>query len=224
MMSGVRVCTDAPTFDRWAAALPGLALPAELRPVGLGRADLRPVEPRPVEPRPVELRATGPGRAEPRSSHDRPEWAVPPLVAASLALHGCAEVAITVRLTMPGGDGFGCFGLAGDLAASLVRSGPDVQIGLFDLGELVEQVVQLVPVEPPPLVDAAAAAVRIALIGADAAAASWHRVLIGGEKGWQRTLLPDDPSHLIAVSDVRRELAADLRFAITTCLTGDDGV
>jgi hypothetical protein len=162
--------------------------------------------------------------AEPQLSRDHPGRAVPPLVAASLALHACAEVAVTVQVTMPAGDSFGCFALAGDLAASLVRSGMDVQIGLFELGELVDQVVQLVPAEPPPPAEAASGCVRITVVGADAAVAGWRRILIGGESCWRRMQSDADPDRLIPVPDLRRELTADLRFAITHCLTGDDGV
>jgi hypothetical protein len=146
---------------------------------------------------------------------------VPPLVAASLALHGCAEVAIVLRLSLPEGETFGCFGLAADLAAGLVRSGQDVEIGLFGSGELVEEVVRHVPGSPPPPVAAATGCVRIAVLGADAAIAGWQQILVSGESQWRRMQCGSDPGHLIRVQDVHEELAADLRDALASFLVRD---
>lgn len=190
MNSGIRLRTDWPTYQGWARALSGLALPAELRPTEL--ADLGPAEPKPV----------------------------PPLVAASLALHGCADVAITLRVTMPAGDAFGCFGLAGDLAASLVRCGAEVDIGLFDISHLVDEVIRLVPVAPPPPRDAASGCVRITVLGTDAAVGGWQQILVSGECQWRRMQSGAQPHRLVTVADVHHELAADLRFALTDCLAG----
>lgn len=200
MNSGLRVRVDSATFGCWARALSGLALPTELEP-----AETRP-EARPEPLRPEE------------------SMPVPPLVAASLALHGCAEVVITLRLTMPEGDVFGCFGLAGDLAAGLVRCGAEVEIGLFALGQLVEEVVRLVPPLPPPPMDAATGCVRITVMGADAAVAGWQQILVAGESQWRRMQSGADPNRLVTVPDVHRELTADLRFVLTGCLAGGHGV
>jgi hypothetical protein len=144
-------------------------------------------------------------------------------VAASLAVHGCAEVAVTVRLTMPEADAFGCFGLAGDLAAGLVRSGQDVEIGLFDVSDLVDQVVRLVPARPPAPIDASTGCVRITVLGPDAAVAGWQQILVGGESQWRRMQAGADPNRLVTVLDVHRELAADLRFVLAECLADGDG-
>jgi hypothetical protein len=190
--TGVWVRTDSVTFEGWARARSGLALPEELQP---GRTD------------------------EPDGGV---AISVPPLVAASLALHGWAEVAVTVRLTMPEGDLFGCFGLAGDLAAGLVRSGQDVRIGLFDVAGLVDEVIRLIPALPPPPAEAATGCVRITVHGADAAVAGWQQILLAGESQWRR-IQAGNPSRMVTVSDVHRELAADLRFVITGCLAAGDG-
>jgi len=186
------VRTEHAAFERWARALSGLALPEELRP--------------PPPPGPLSSEKTTP---------------VPPLVAASLALHGCAEVAVTLRVTMPEGDVFGCFGLAGDLAASLVRCGAEVEIGLFGLTELVDEVVRLVPPAPPPPMDGATGCVRITVLTADAAVAGWQQTLVAGESHWHRMHSGADLSPLVMVSDVHRELAADLRFVLAHCITGN---
>lgn len=194
MTAGVRVHTDRATYERWVRALAGLALPEELRPAGTGAPD----------------------------PPDATVVAVPPLVAASLALHGWVEVAVTVRLTMPGGDTFGCFGLAGDLAAGLVRRADEVEIGLFGLGDLVEEVVRLVPIDPPAPGEAGTGCVRITVLGADAAVPGWQRILVGGESRWHRMQSGADPYRVVPVADVHRELAADLRYVITGLLTGRD--
>jgi hypothetical protein len=195
--SGVRIRTDRATFDGWARTLSGLALPEELRPAGQS------------------------GAASAQSVSDKCQSRpVPPLVAASLALHGCADVAVTLRITMPEGDCFGCFGLAGDLAAGLVRCGTDVEIGLFELGELVEEVIRLVPEVPPPPLAAATGCVRITVLSADAAAPSWQQILVAGESQWRRMQSGAQQHPLVTVSDVHGELAADLRFALADCLAG----
>jgi hypothetical protein len=158
---------------------------------------------------PEELRPPDAGAGEP----------VPPLVAASLALHSCAEVAITVRLNLPAGAAFGCFGLVEDLAAGVFRSDQTVEIGLFQIGELVDQVVRLVPELPPAPSDSVVGSVRIAVVGAEAAVAGWQLTLLGGGRKWRRVHSDSDPNRLEIVPDLARELAADLRFALAECLT-----
>lgn len=196
MNSGVRIRVDRSRFECWARALSGLALPADLTPSEPRLGDLAPEESLPV----------------------------PPLVAASLALHGCAEVVVMLRVTMPDGDALGCFGLAGDLAAGLVRCGAEVEIGLFALGEMVEEVVRLIPPLPPPPIDAATGCVRITVMGADASVAGWQQILVGGESQWRRMQSGAGPNRLVTMSDVHRELAADLRFVLADCLAGGLGV
>jgi hypothetical protein len=144
------------------------------------------------------------------------------VVAASLALHGVADIAVTVRIAMPEGDAFGCFRLSGDLAASLVRCGEDVEIGLFEIGELIGEVIRLVPVAPPPPLEAASGCVRITVMGPDAAVAGWQQILLAGENHWRRMQSGAEPHRLVPVSDVHGELAADLRFVLAGCLAGDN--
>jgi hypothetical protein len=139
---------------------------------------------------------------------------LPPGVAASLAVHGCADAAITVRLTMPEETALACFGVSGPLAAGLIRSGDQVDVGLFPRSELVEQVVRLIPPAPPAPLEAAAGCVRITVHDADAAATGWQQILVSGESHWCRMQLGTEPNRLVTVSDVRRQLAADLRFAL----------
>ncbi len=95
-----------------------------------------------------ELPRADPDRARPGPPNPRPV-AVPRVVAASLALHGCADLAITLRLWAPAGGWFACFVICGDVGASVLRDGDQREIGLFRLSALVGEVVRLVPVEPP---------------------------------------------------------------------------
>jgi hypothetical protein len=208
---GVWVGTDRRTFESWTRAWSGLALPQELRPPGLGPSETGAGE-----------RGSGETGSEETGPDERgdPGTPVPPLVAASLAVHGCAELAVTVRLTLPEGERFACFGVAGDLAAGLIRSGSDVQIGLFGLDDLVDEVVRLVPARSPAPSEAASACVRITVLTADEATPGWQQILIAGDSQWRR--IRSDPNHMVLVSDVHRELAADLRFVIIGCLTGPD--
>jgi hypothetical protein len=199
----VWVRTDRATFEGWAWARAGGALPEGLRPEGL---------------RPEGLRPDTPGLVEATDPDLTP---VPPMVAASLALHGWAEAAVTVRLSRADGDVLGCFGLSGDLAAGVVRSRDEVRIGLFDVADLVDQIVALVPDRPPPsgpLPEVTPDHVRIGVLGADAAIAGWQQTLVGGQSQWRRRQPGSDPGLLLPVTDVRRELAADLRFALADCL------
>ena len=124
MSTGVRLRTDRQTFEEWARVMPGVVLPKEL---GFSTAPLG-------------------GYAGDR--------VLPPVVAASLALHSCADVAITLNRWVPDQRVFSCFAIAGDLAASLVRGGDDVEIGLFGLSSVVPEVIRLVPAEPPRVADA----------------------------------------------------------------------
>ncbi|HST81769.1 MAG TPA: hypothetical protein VLL08_08560 [Kineosporiaceae bacterium] len=196
--------TDRATFEGWARALSGLVLPPDLLPPDLQSADLPS----------VESAKSLPGRSLP----------VPPVVAASLALHGCAEIVVMLRITMPDGDATGCFGLSGDLAAGLVRCGEDVEIGLFEIGELIDQVIRLVPVAPPPPLEAASGCVRITVMGPDATVGGWQQILLAGERHWRRMQSGAEPHRLVAVSDVHGELAADLRFVLAGCLAGGNRV
>jgi hypothetical protein len=226
--SAVWVRTDRATFEDWARARPGLALPEELRPEDL----------RPEELRPEGLRPAGDGT-------ELSAVPVPPVVAASLALHGYAEAAVIVRRSrgvslnssacgapgalhrarpcydgelrdtpQPGEEMFGCFGLSGDLAAGLVRAGQDVDIGLFGLAELVDQVVRLVPDRPAEGIDR----VQVMVLGADAAAAGWQQILIGTAGEWR---VQREPDRWWPVAEVRAELAADLRWALAEALAQD---
>jgi hypothetical protein len=200
---------DRATFERWAQALGGLPLPEEVRPTepAFVAAGARPSK----------------GESGAESSGAERSLPVPPSVAAALAVHGCAEVAVTVRLTMPEGAVFACFGLYGEIATGLVRSGDDVDIGLFRLDQLVEQVIWLVPAIPPAPMDAAPGCVRISVLGADAAVAGWQQILVSGETHWLRMQSGTDPIRLVPVFDVHQELAADLRFVLAGCLARAEG-
>ena len=225
MTAAVWVRTDRATFEDWARARPGVALPEELRPEELRPEELRPAG-RPPAGRPTE-RLRPEGFRPAGGVTERPAVPVPPVVAAALALHGYAEAAVIVRRGKgmspdsradrgaasghPGDETFGCFGLSGDLAAGLVRAGQDVDIGLFGLAELVDQVVRLVPARPSDGVDR----VEVMVLGADAAAAGWQQILIGTRGRWRVQLEPDRWS---AVAEVRAELAADLRWALAEAL------
>jgi hypothetical protein len=160
-MSAARLFrTDRETFDRWARALPGLPLPSEMTsdPGADDTSDGGLV---------IDLSA-GPGPV-----------AVPPEVAASLAVHGCAEVAVVVRVEAPAGPTLAVFGALGSLAAGLVREPGQVEIGLFELSELVDRVTALAPPAMPAPADGAACSVRIAVLGADAAVAGWEQTWVG---------------------------------------------
>jgi hypothetical protein len=199
MNTGIRVCTDEATFAQWAQAMPGMALPTELMPTELMPAELMP--------------------AEPARCRDRGLAVIPPAVAASLALHGCAQVAITLRLWGPEGGAFACFAIDGDLSASVLRSGDVVEVGLFRLSAVIEEVVRLVPIVPPAvtLVEGqvgAGAGVELTVVPADAAIAGWRLTLVGGGSGWRR--IPSDVSRgpMAPVRNVRSEVAAELRSAL----------
>lgn len=221
MNSGVLVRTDRISFERWAQALAGVALPEELRPVAPAESGLS-------GPGLSESGLSGPGLSESGSGAPGPAlpapMPVPPVVAASLALHGYSEIALTVQVTMPDRNLLGCFGLVGGMAASLVRSGEQIEIGLFELGELVDQVIRLVPVAPPPPLNIPPGQVRITVIGADAAVPGWQQTLIGGRSHWRRQQTEVDLPRLDLVADVHRELAADLRFALADSLAGNPRV
>jgi hypothetical protein len=163
-MSVARVFrTDRETFDRWAQALPGLPLPSEMTSGDAGGGLV------------IDVSA-GPGPV-----------AVPPEVAASLAVHGCAEVAVVVRVEASAGPTLAVFGALGSLAAGLVRGPSQVEIGLFELSDLVDRVIDLVPAVPVAGVTEvphegvtdSSCSVRIAVMGADAAVAGWEQAWFG---------------------------------------------
>jgi hypothetical protein len=218
MSTGIRLRTDRVTFEQWIQATPGAALPTELTSEttnGAGR------------------RSTGgksPGDGSPGESH---LVEIPPVVAASLAVHGCAEAAITVRMWAPSGGCFGCFGIVGDLAGSVVQSGTELEIGLFEVGAVVDEVVRLIPARPPsgwatvgegPAMAGLEAVenvgVQITVLTADAAVAAWQRTLVGGVRGWREPSYPPRPGDLADLAD----LAGRPGVADTTDLTGTPGV
>jgi hypothetical protein len=195
MSAGVRLRTDRQTFEQWARAMPGVVLPAELQFAPAGQVG-------------------GAG-----------ETALPPVVAASLALHGCAEVAVTLRRWQPDQSVFSCFSIAGELAASLLHGGDEVEVGLFGLSCVVPEVMRLVPAEPPPIEGAAdSAGVEVTVIAADAATGGWQQTLVGGGPRWRRVRHRAAPARawLEPVRDVHQELAADLRFALADCIGGNE--
>lgn len=208
MIPGVRVRTDDETFDRWADHLPALALPPELRCAAVAAVGK-------TAERPGSGPATG--------------IAVPPVVAASLAVHGCADVAVLVRVLLPSGEVVGCFSAAGELAAGLVRSAQGVEVGLHTVADLVPEIVRLVPDAPPchrpmPL---GGCSVGIAVLAADSAVTGWRHLLVCAASGdglgtcW-RAEPPTDGDR--PVVDARQNLAADLRFVLAECLdTAADG-
>jgi hypothetical protein len=213
--SGIRIQTDRATFNGWVTAMSDLALPAELRSESLDPERFgHPGEPSSLAAELVEsAQRSGSARTERRPG------AIPPVVAAALALHDCAEVAVTLWVVRPTDTLFGCFGLVDDLAAGLIRHGEEMEVGLFDLTELVGQVIRLVPVEPRDQ----DTSVRITVMGADAAVAGWQQILTNRENIWYRTSF-DQVSESTPVLDLHQELAADLRFALADCLAGGEDV
>jgi hypothetical protein len=189
--TGIRLHTDRAMFQAWARAMPGVVLPSELE-------------------------IFGPGEGQ-----DPGETALPPVVAASLALHGCPELAITVRRWMPEQRSCAWFAIAGDLAASLWLGGDQVEIGLFGLSSVVAEVIRLVPAEPP-VVDVAANSVGLQ-VTVFAGAATWEQTLIGGAPRWRRVWARPEPvpSWWGWVSDIHQELAADLRLALADLIGSD---
>jgi hypothetical protein len=153
--------------------------------------------------------STGPG-----------ETALPPVVAASLALHGCAEIAITLRRWWPDRRAFACFALAGELAASLSGEGDEVELGLFGLGSVIPEVVRLVPAEPPPVEDDDGAGIELSVVAAGAVTPGWQQTLVGGARRWRRVRYRPAPAAawLEPVGNVGPELAAELRFALADCV------
>jgi hypothetical protein len=196
--TGLRLRTDRRTFEEWAGAMSGVALPSEME------FDLPP------------------------GWSDSGGKRLPPAVAASLALHGCADVAVTLRCRLPDENVFGCFAIAGDLGGSLVRAGDKVEIGLFGLESVVAEVIRLIPVDPPQLdlgaqLDPGRQTVRVELtvLAADAATPGWQQTLVGGAPRWRRERYRRAPSPpwLESISDVHQELASELRFALAECLS-----
>ena len=212
MNSGVRIHTDRVTFDQWATAMAGVDIPVDMQSKDIV---LEPEESHFSPGEDVDPANRG-GSSSPLGSGAP----VPPLVAASMALHGYAEVVVTLRLALPTSAVTACFGLVGGLAASLVHRGVEVEIGLFDLDELVGEVMRLIPVDPPSIGESSS--VRIAVLGANAAIAGWQETLIGGQDHWLRLQSNDDPLRWTPMLDVYQELALDLRFALADCLAGDD--
>jgi len=105
MNSGVRIHTDRVTFDQWATAMAGVDIPVDMQSKDIV---LEPEESRfglgeDVDP------AKRSGSSSPLGSG----VPVPPLVAASMALHGYAEVVVTLRLALPTSAVTACFGLVG---------------------------------------------------------------------------------------------------------------
>jgi hypothetical protein len=207
MSAGIRLHTDPATYAGWLRMMPAPALPAELSERSV---------------------------VEPGLTAGRSKVPLPPLVAAALALHACAELAVIVQLWAPAGGSFGCIGIAGELGASVRRAGDQVEIGLFRMSALVDEVVRLIPDQPPVSADCWAdeaaenVGVQVAVFPADAVEPGWRRTLIGAGQRWCRSPGPGrsgggpggfgapDPE-----ADPRQEMVADLRFALVGWLAAE---
>jgi hypothetical protein len=136
----------------------------------------------------------------------------PPLVAASLAVHGIADVTAELHLDSANEQVTACQAISGDLLATLVlRSGPLGEVAEVGLAHVAAAVPQLlrwlpdVPAEPR-------ASARLGVAGWDDAVRCWVATLVPGATGWCRQS-PDGAVHPCSPA----QLGDELCFVLAEC-------